>query len=183
MDADSINVLKESLRLNNELKQRFDRLGEFADRVQHLQAAKLVNNGQIIALKEQIARLETAAKTLTRKPKKPKNAKNPKSPKNEWHHFAELLKSADEKRKVSLVGKSRPEVMAQLEARLGKETAQVLAKRLRVYKKLSKGPHSSVVVFTKGAQTPNSVKRLLEERQITQESYVLHQGRLIKVQE
>jgi hypothetical protein len=174
MDAESINVLKESLRLNNELKQRFERLGEFADRVQHLRTAKLINNGQIVALKEQIARLEKEARKPPRKPKQ--------APQNEWHHLAKLLQSADTTRKVSLVGKSRPEVLAQLEARLGKEPAEVLAKRVRVYKKLSKGPHTSVVVFTKGAQTPNSVKRLLEERQITQEAYVLHQKQLLKIQ-
>jgi hypothetical protein len=57
----------------------------------------------------------------------------------------------------------------------------VLSKRLKVYKKLSKGPHSSVVVFTKGAQTPATVKRLLKERQISQPAFVLHQGRMSKI--
>lgn len=180
MEAEAVATLRESLRLNDELKQRFDRLGEFADRVEHLRTAKLVNEGQIIALKEQIQHLEALGKQppskTTRSPRKAKAA-----PKNEWHHLAQILHDADQSKKVTVVGRSRLQVLAQLESHVGKEKAEKLSKKMRVYKKLSKGPHSKVVVFTKGAQTPTSVKRLLEERQVTQPAFVLHQGRLSKV--
>ncbi|GAQ90963.1 hypothetical protein KFL_007080020 [Klebsormidium nitens] len=150
MEAEALATLRESLQLNTELKKRFDRLGEFADRVEHLRTAKLVNNGQIIALKEQLAHFESRPESLP--VRVPRIVPVPRmvhaAPTNEWHHLAQILDDTHNSQKVAVVGRSRAEVLAQLESRLGKAKAAVLAKRLRVYKKLSKGPHSKMLQQT-----------------------------------
>lgn len=185
---DVVKTLEESLRLNNELKHKFAMLGAFADRVTQIRSAKAINEQHISTLKQQIAylqgRLDTHVPHVV-PPIPPTYSPNdpPKiltgTPKNDWHQLANILERSPGR--VSVVGKTRSDVLAQLEAHFGKERTLALSKRFKVFKQLIKAPHSSLVIFPTGSQTPDSIKRQVKAAGIKRPTSILHQGRVLQV--
>lgn len=196
METDALRTLKESLALNVALKERYDRLGDFARRVEQLRTAKLMNDGQIVALKEQLERLQgrliepksnQTIKRILNRPMQPKNSPRvqivlaqPKKVSSEWNHLANLMERASGK--VSVVGRKRNEVLAHLEAHFGKERAMELSSRFQVLQKVPRTSKRGVIVFPKAGQDPQSVQRLIQQRRFDHPAAILHNGRVLQVQ-
>lgn len=194
MEPEAVETLKESLRLNQALDQRFAKLGDFGKRVESLRAAKLFNDGQIDTLKQQIARLE--GRLLPQRapaalifhippapapvpPRAPVPAPPPALPTvtNNWHSLRDIVVKAHPDRKVGVVGKGKKEVLLQLEARFGRQEAAALVRRIAFHRKIERGPEAALVIFTRARQTPQSVQRLLRERAISQPVHVVHKAK------
>jgi hypothetical protein len=110
-------TLEESLRLDNEMKHKIEMLGDFANRVAHIRDAKAINEQHIATLEQQIAYLKGMLdfRQIQQPPREPPQA----PPMTDFHQLAAILNEASGR--VSIVGKTRDEVLAELTSRFGRE--------------------------------------------------------------
>jgi hypothetical protein len=179
---DVVKTLEESLRLDNELKHKFAMLGAFADRVTQIRSAKAANEQHISTLEQQIAylkgRLDARPYAIEIDPKMVQDVRMVQA-RNDWQLLANILEKSP--RRVSVVGKTRSDVLTQLEAHLGQGRTLALSKRFRVFRQLTKAPHSSLVIFPTGSQTPESIEKQVKAAGIRRPTSILHQGRVLQV--